>query len=69
MTQCAGMSREKKEHDQQSGHYYELEKSSECEEKGAQESLGIATWEGAGDVVVLSQAGLLAGQSTRLFLC
>lgn len=35
-----GMSREKKEDDQQRGQYYELEKSIECAEKGAQEGLG-----------------------------
>lgn len=62
------MSRGKKEHDQQSGHYYALVESSECAEEGAQEGLETAIWEDTGDAEVFSQEGLLAGQSTWLFL-
>lgn len=41
---------ETEEHDQQTGHYYELEKNNmTCAEKAAQEDLGTASVEGVGD--------------------
>lgn len=58
MREYVGMSRERKERDQQSGCYYELDKHSECAEKGAQEGLGTASWEGVGDAEVLQSTAL-----------
>lgn len=41
---------EREEHDQQTGHYYELQKNNmTCAEKGAQEDLETASLEGVGD--------------------